>query len=314
MADLAIILLAYRSDYLQQVMHSLFNQSDRSFNLYIFDDGGKPEIRQIVTAWSDRIPFTYHRFEENMGQYDLAGHWTRCIRTTQGEPWIWLFSDDDLMHPSCVEVFQRYALENGLDERNVYRFPMEMIDSDNNIMASSGEWPVQLRHGEYLRQRLEFRLLSSVNEFIFSRTAFDREGFQSWPLAWCSDDAAWISFTGGGCIHTLPGGRVGWRSSSINISSDTSKINGKRRLVASLNYLSWLNDRALVDPELRVPQKLKLSWLTVHWMMLRRKNRLAPPAYGFRLLREKLDLYALTFVVSQAAGLSIRRAISRNAG
>ncbi|HRZ76989.1 MAG TPA: glycosyltransferase, partial [Bacteroidales bacterium] len=176
---LAIVVLAYRPDFLDQTLASLAAQAPGAYRIYLFDDAGPEAVHEAVQRWSDRMALRYHRFPENLGQYDLAGHWARCIRATQGEPWVWLFSDDDVMRPGSVEALLRKAGEGGLDEGCVYRIPMEMIDAEGHTVTGSGAWPPHLDAAGYLRQRLGFRLLSSVNEFIFSRASFDAYGFPS---------------------------------------------------------------------------------------------------------------------------------------
>ena len=50
----------------------------------------------------------------NFGGHDLVAQWNRCIQLTQNEPWLWLFSDDDIMGPRCVEYFfNTIAIDNG---------------------------------------------------------------------------------------------------------------------------------------------------------------------------------------------------------
>ncbi|MBE0641771.1 MAG: hypothetical protein IH599_07025, partial [Bacteroidales bacterium] len=123
----------------------------------------------------------------------------------------------------------------------------------------------------------------------------------TFPQAWCSDDAAWISFSRKGGICTLEGGGVRWRNSGGNISADIGERNGRLRLLACLQYLRWLGDQAQKDPGLQTPLALRLSWLAEHWLMLRPPGMKRPPAYGFHLIRKGLDTASLTFVMAIAA-------------
>lgn len=306
-ADLAIVLLAYRPAFLDRTLESIAAQGEGNYQVYLFDDAGPELIRESAERWQRKMPLHYHRFDENMGQKDLAGHWVRCVNATRGEPWIWIFSDDDMMDEGSVEAFLRLGSAGILDTDCVYRFPMRMIDSADRVIAGSGDWPARLSAAEYLRGRLEFRWMSSVNEFVFSRSVFQREGIPSFPQAWCSDDAAWISFSRNGGIISLQEGGVGWRNSGSNISADIGEKNGRLRLRACLQYLRWLDEQAKKDARLAITRLLRLSWLAEHWLMLRPPGMNRPPSYGLQLMRKELGPLSLTFVLANTAIKMMRR-------
>ena len=72
------------------------------FVLYIGDDASPERLDKIVESYQNKVNLVYHRFSENMGGKDLVAHWERCIQLS-AEPFIWLFSDDDLMPADGVE-------------------------------------------------------------------------------------------------------------------------------------------------------------------------------------------------------------------
>jgi hypothetical protein len=89
-------------------------------------------------------------------------------------------------------------------------------------------------------QRFTGQLRSYVPEYIFSRTVFDQTGgFPNFPLAWCSDNAGWISMGGEG-IFTIDGPRVSWRVSCEHISNRAAD-NRNEKWQASIEYMAWLN-------------------------------------------------------------------------
>ena len=76
--------------------------------MYIGDDCSPGNLYSIVEKYENRIPIVYKHFDENLGGKDLVAQWERCIDLVGDEEWIWLFSDDDIMDPTCVENFYRY--------------------------------------------------------------------------------------------------------------------------------------------------------------------------------------------------------------
>ena len=85
---LAVVIPAYRARFLGEAVESFARQTNRNFNLYIGDDASGEDLASVVKAAAGGTPFTFRRFENNLGRNDLVGHWERCIALTQGEPWI----------------------------------------------------------------------------------------------------------------------------------------------------------------------------------------------------------------------------------
>ena len=99
---IAIVIPAYKCRFLRQTLDSIVVQTCRSFTVYIGDDASPERLDKIVESYQNKVNLVYHRFSENMGGKDLVAHWERCIQLS-AEPFIWLFSDDDLMPADGVE-------------------------------------------------------------------------------------------------------------------------------------------------------------------------------------------------------------------
>ena len=83
-----------------------------------------------MESYQNKVNLVYHRFSENMGGKDLVAHWERCIQLS-AEPFIWLFSDDDLMPADGVERVME-ALSRPHHQRGYFfRFPLAVIDGEN---------------------------------------------------------------------------------------------------------------------------------------------------------------------------------------
>ncbi len=71
------------------------------------DDGQFILTGSAVPADTSKIALVYQRFNTNLGSKDLVAQWERCIAMSKDKPYIWLFSDDDVMEPNFVEALLR---------------------------------------------------------------------------------------------------------------------------------------------------------------------------------------------------------------
>ena len=105
---MAIVIPAYKGRFLKETLDSIAVQAHKDeFVLYIGDDASPERLDKIVESYQNKVNLVYHRFSENMGGKDLVAHWERCIQLS-AEPFIWLFSDDDLMPADGVERASRH--------------------------------------------------------------------------------------------------------------------------------------------------------------------------------------------------------------
>jgi glycosyltransferase involved in cell wall biosynthesis len=216
--QLAIVIPAYKTKYLDAALASVAAQTNKNFKVYVCDDGSREDIKSIADKYSGEIDINYYRFADNAGRNSLVKHWNRSVELTN-EEWIWLFSDDDVMSPNCVQNFLD-ALASTKEQYDVYRFNIEMIDAEGSLICIKEPHPVTESAYEFLTRRLLSKSLSAAVEYIFRKEVFEKNnGFVSFPLAYCSDDASWIEFAGDKLIYTIPSEKVYWRSSGINISS-----------------------------------------------------------------------------------------------
>jgi len=243
---LAIIVPAFKAKYLRAALQSIASQTDQRFNLYVCDDCSPEDLESIYrSTFSDPSRGHYIRFPENLGCSSLVAQWNRCVEKTGGEPWLWLFSDDDLMDKDCVASFYR---QRGLVDSDLYRFDTLTIDGFDNVITINPPHPMAESAMAFAYHRLNFKRDSFVVEYIFSREAFVRlGGFIPFPWAWCSDDASWIAFGGDRPIIGIPGSKVRWRSSAIN-NGGSPKRNTMEKIEAMILYSAWLESHAENEP------------------------------------------------------------------
>lgn len=246
--SLAIIIPAYKNAFLAEALDAMATQTDQRFTVYVGDDQSPENIKATVEQYQRTLTIEYTRFEQNLGSQSLAGQWSRSIRLSH-EPWVWLFSDDDTMEATCVASFYQ-ALEETNSQYDVYRFNTNMIDGQGQLIRHSPDHAPLESTREFVIKRFRFQKISTACEYIFARSAFDRAGGMiEFPLAWSSDDASWVAFTGEKLIYTISGPRANWRWSGVNISSITNQYR-QGKVEALFQYLQWVNQRLFTRHEI----------------------------------------------------------------
>lgn len=245
--QLAIVIPAYKDTFLGSALDSIANQTCKNFTLYIGDDCSPYDLYDIVEKYKDKIDIVYKRFETNLGGKDLVAQWERCIAMSNDEPYIWLFSDDDIMESRCVETFLNLP-ENIKDDRLIH-FDVNVINEENIVQRELDPFPNIMSAKDYLDGKLLGRkYISFVVEFIFSRKLYKKcNGFQNYDLAWGSDFLTWLKFAGE-CsgIYSISedDAKVLWRKSSQNISPNKSHdiiVRKIKSLIENAAYIRvWL--------------------------------------------------------------------------
>ena len=240
MSRLAIVIPAYKSVFLEKTLSSIAGQTCRDFTVYIGNDFSPYNLKDKIETYRDLIDICYFEFEENLGGKDLVAHWERCIDMIRDEEWIWLFSDDDLMDPGCVDRFYSVLAQNPLSD--IFHFNVTQIDANDNLIRDLSSFPRIMTCEEYLERRLKGNLYSFVVEYIFRRSHFMEMGrFENFDLAWGSDDATWIKLSNRNGIFNIDSAKVYWRESQFNISPNYSNPEILNRKFASqVAFAKWI--------------------------------------------------------------------------
>lgn len=242
MKKLSIVIPAYKATFLSTALDSIAVQTCQDFTLYIGDDCSPHHLDDIVCQYKDRIDIVYKRFDTNLGGKDLVAQWERCIAMTQGEPYIWLFSDDDVMESRCVEAFYQ-ALSDTNKCFQLYHFDVKKIDERGNIISVPQGYDKVVNSFKYYKEKLIGPYMSLVVENIFTREVYNRcYGFKNFDLAWGSDTATWAIFCGEKGMYTISGPYVLWRCSSENITPDYTPSIVERKVKALNEFFRWSFD------------------------------------------------------------------------
>jgi len=264
-APLAIVIPAYKADFFAATLASIARQTCRDFVVYVGDDAAPYDLAVICRDFEQHLPLRYTRFARNLGQRDLVGHWERCIALSS-EPWVWLFSDDDLMDPDCVAVWRTRVIEDA-GAFDLYHFDVVEIDARGAVSGEAPPFPDCLPTLQFMLARMENRLSSYAPDYIFSRAALRAQGgFQSFPAAWAADDATWIKLGRRGGIRAVRGPKVRWRRSTLNISAPHSP-QARQKLAGAVQFVGWAarylrqHPPGVDDPSAEVLMERAWHWL-----------------------------------------------------
>lgn len=237
---LAIVIPAYKKQYLDKALESLASQTNKDFIVYIGDDASPYDLASIVAKYQNSLDIVYKKFESNLGGRDLVAQWERCVSMTKDEPWIWLFSDDDMLDDGCVQCFYNHIKINTEDD--FLHFNVNVINEEGAIIEKTS-FPESLDAYTFALFKLKGKLKSYVVEYVFKRDLYSAiGGFRKYDLAWNADDATWIEMARRNHIKTINGSCVNWRKSSVNISPNNKDIAVVRRKIeANLEYVKYLN-------------------------------------------------------------------------
>ena len=239
---LAIVIPAYKSAYLERTLHSLVEQTNKNFHIFIGNDNSPEEIEGIVRDFESHLPITYFRFAENFGSRSLTRQWSRCIDLAGGFEWIWLFSDDDTMQPDAVDGF--YKTMRQYPNHDIYRFHVSIIDHQDRVIKEFSPLPETTSGVDFLVEKWRGKRSSFAVEYIFRASHFRAcGGFVDFDLAWNSDDATWFSLSQPRCIRKISASSIHWRSSDINISRSDSRQMCLRKLEANLQMMKYIHTK-----------------------------------------------------------------------
>jgi glycosyltransferase involved in cell wall biosynthesis len=263
--SLAIIIPAYKRSFFEKTLQSIANQTSKQFTLYIGDDASPDHLYDLVEKYENDIKIIYKKFEKNLGAIDLVAHWERCIDLSEGEEWIWLFSDDDWMAEDCVELFQKFVANN--PQAELLHFNTTTIDKKGDLLLDAIPFPAKLLSVEFFERKIRGELRSFAVEYIFKRELYQKkEKFQRFDLAWCTDDATWMKFAFDNGINTvIDTPKIKWRFSGENISSiNTNGAILKRKIRAKSQFLKWTKNFFAENNT-----KPKATYITqLKWMLL----------------------------------------------
>lgn len=216
MNNLAIIIPYYKIQFFRETLLSLEAQTDKRFQLYIGNDASPddplPTIKETLT-----IPYQYYNYAENIGGKNLAEQWERILVNVK-EEWFQILGDDDIISENFVSEFNKNYDNIQYFESNVVKTPQIWIDDKDQPTNQSTVFPETFDSTYCWKRKFVEGERASLSENIFRTASYRKYGFQHFPLAWGSDDAAVMDFSENKPIYFLKNTLVSVRISSENIS------------------------------------------------------------------------------------------------
>ena len=237
MNTLAVIIPAYKPDYLQRTLCSLSAQSCQAFSVYIGDDASPFDLSGIIAPFNDKLDIHYTRFQDNVGGKDLVSQWERCVGLCEDEDFIILFSDDDMMEENCIASIVHYDIPKDV---NVLHFDIDIINENDECIQHCPSFPESLSASSFFDRLFRRQIVARMPEFVFRREWLKQNGIVPFNLAWRSDTATVIKASLSAGIRTVSGNhcRVLWRASDANISGN--RLLAREKNESNVVFFNWL--------------------------------------------------------------------------
>ena len=220
---LAIIIPYFKLTFFEETLRSLANQTDKRFKVYIGDDASLENPTDLLEKYKGKFDFEYHRFEYNLGGTSLTQQWDRCIALSADEEWIMILGDDDYLVNTVVSSWYKNYNEF-YQKSEVIRFSTKIFYQETNTSSNFFEHPLyESATDSYWRKHINISR-SSLSEYVFSKYSYNKFGFYNYPLAWNSDDHAWLVFSDSKPIFSINESTVFVRLSTLNISGKSNNF------------------------------------------------------------------------------------------
>jgi glycosyltransferase involved in cell wall biosynthesis len=262
---LAIVIPYYKLTFFEATLQSLANQTNQQFKVYIGDDASPEALVVLLDKYRGQFDFIYHRFESNLGGTSLTQQWERCIALTGDEEWIMILGDDDELGNNVVDEFYR-QYDVFSEKVNLVRFATVTVNHLANKVSDVFQHPKMEKATEFYFRKLKGKTRSSLSEYVFSKKSFLKYGFHDYPLAWHSDDMAWIEFSEGKPIYTINESKVTINVSDFSLSGMNHNLDIKSQ--ASRQFF-----KDLVSDKLSLFSKEQRFELLLKYEVLIKKTR-----------------------------------------
>lgn len=237
---LAIVIPYFKIDFFEETLKSLEKQTDKRFCVYIGNDNSPKDPLPIIEKNLKTTQYKYIKFPKNIGRKNLIEQWHRCIELISNEEWIMILGDDDLIENNIIEIFYKNLDEIVKKNINVVRYSTKIINAFSEVTET---FPIQ---SDFIDSKISFinKLLrkerSSLSEHIFSRKSYENNLFKDFPVAFGSDDVAWLEFSNFGTILGIKDSFTLIRNSDKNLSSVNDLEIGRNRLKGIYFYNKYI--------------------------------------------------------------------------
>ena len=166
MNTLAIIIPYYKIIFFEETLNSIANQTNKKFNLYIFDDDSPEDPKSLIDQFIDQLNISYKKFDVNFGGQSLVKHWYRCLENIT-EDWFCILGDDDILDTNFVNSFYNNIDTVNEQKINLIRYSSVVINDKGKEITPTYHHPILENSIDSLVRKLKGNNRSSLSEFIY---------------------------------------------------------------------------------------------------------------------------------------------------
>lgn len=106
----SVVMPAYKTQYIQQALDSLINQSYSNLELIVCDDSTTDDVRQIVEGFAQSAKFPVHYSKNEKRLWGFGGV-EKGVKLAKGE-YIKILHDDDVLKPKAIQNLIQAMADN----------------------------------------------------------------------------------------------------------------------------------------------------------------------------------------------------------
>jgi|LakMenEpi03Aug12_release.lakeMendotaPanAssembly.Ray.scaffolds.fasta_scaffold75289_2 glycosyltransferase involved in cell wall biosynthesis len=165
MPRVSVIVPTYnRSAFLKKTLTSIVTQSFSDLEILVFDNASVDNTTEVVKEFTDpRI--VYHKNIVNLG---VVENYNAAFQKSKGEL-IHIFSDDDIMHASCIEKLVNIFDQNR--DIKLVHCGVKTIDINDKVTCDF-HWGLNIAGNNLFLRSTEFQHPSQVYSFLYSKWNF----------------------------------------------------------------------------------------------------------------------------------------------
>ena len=236
----SFVLPAYKSDYLQDAIESILQQTFNDFELIIVDDASPYNLESIVKQYNDQR-IVFHRNEVNIGGKNLVMNWNKCIKYAKGE-YLILAADDDIYSPFFLQQVEARIEE--YPDVDIIRSRVNRIDSKGTITDIEQVYKPYMPFSEFVFYWSK-GVINCIANYVFKKKSLlNTGGFVDMPCAWFSDDITVVNMSIKG-IATTEDALFYFRTSDKSVSWTFDKDTIRKKWKANGMFYKWFNDTVI---------------------------------------------------------------------
>ena len=236
----SFVLPAYKSDYLQDAIESILQQTFNDFELIIVDDASPYNLESIVKQYNDQR-IVFHRNEVNIGGKNLVMNWNKCIKYAKGE-YLILAADDDIYSPFFLQQVEARIEE--YPDVDIIRSRVNRIDSKGTITDIEQVYKPYMPFSEFVFYWSK-GVINCIANYVFKKKSLlNTGGFVDMPCAWFSDDITVVNMSING-IATTEDALFYFRTSDKSVSWTFDKNTIRKKWKANGMFYKWFNDTVI---------------------------------------------------------------------